>query len=121
MSQLLLRNIRIIAPNQPLLDGQIRDILIENGKITKIRTEIPFHTEGDIQVFEKPNACVSIGWFDVGTQMGDPGLEHREDLESVSNAAMAGGFTALAPFAINRQCANRFKINKKRLRSIFYV
>ena len=98
MPQLLLRNIRIIAPNQPLIDGQVRDILIENGKILKIGTEIPFDTEGEIQVFEQPNACVSIGWFDVGTQIGDPGFEHREDLESVSNAAMAGGFTALAPF-----------------------
>ena len=98
MPQLLLRNIRIIVPQQPLLDGQICDILIENGKILKIDTQIPFDTEGGIQVFEKPNACVSIGWFDVGTQIGDPGFEHREDLESVSQAAMAGGFTALAPF-----------------------
>ena len=98
MPQLLLRNIRIIAPQQPLLDGQIRDILIKNGKILKIDTEITLGTEGGVNVFDKPNACVSIGWLDVGTQTGDPGFEHREDLESVSKAAMAGGFTALAPF-----------------------
>lgn len=98
MPQLLLRNIRIIAPNQPELDGQIRDILIKNGKILKIDTNITLDTEGDVKVFEQPNACVSIGWLDVGTQTGDPGLEHREDLESVAKAAMAGGFTALAPF-----------------------
>ncbi len=98
MPQLLLRNICIIAPNQPLLDGQIRDILIENGKIFKIDTSITLEDESEIEVFEQPNACVSIGWCDVGTQIGDPGLEHREDLESVSHAAMAGGFTMLAPF-----------------------
>ncbi len=98
MPQLLLRNIRIIAPQQPLLDGQIRDILIKNGKILKIDSKIALEDESGIKVFEQPNACVSIGWLDVGTQTGDPGLEHREDLESVSKAAMAGGFTALAPF-----------------------
>jgi dihydroorotase len=98
MSQLLLRQIRIIAPNQPSLDGQVRDIFIENGKIVRIDTKITLDTEGGIQVFEQPNACASIGWLDVGTQTGDPGFEHREDLESVANAAMAGGFTALAPF-----------------------
>ncbi len=98
MPQLLLRNIRIIAPNQPELDGQIRDILIKNGKILKIDTGISLENEGEIEVFEQRNACVSIGWFDVGTQTGDPGLEHREDFESVSKAAMAGGFTGLAPF-----------------------
>ena len=98
MSQLLLRQVRIIAPNQPELDGQVRDILIENGKITKIDTQIVVNTEGDMKIFDQPNACVSIGWFDVGTQTGDPGFEHRENLESVAKAAMAGGFTALAPF-----------------------
>jgi dihydroorotase len=98
MPQLLLRNIRIIAPQQPLLDGQIRDILIKNGKILKIDIEIAPDTEGVTEVFDVPNACVSIGWLDVGTQTGDPGLEHREDFESVSKAAMAGGFTTLAPF-----------------------
>jgi dihydroorotase len=98
MSSLLLRQVRIIAPNQPSIDGQIRDILIENGKIAKIDTKTAFDTEGVVTVFEHANACVSIGWLDVGTQTGDPGFEHREDLESVAKAAMAGGFTALAPF-----------------------
>lgn len=108
MSQLLLRQVRIIAPHQPQLDGQVRDILIKNGKILKIDTQISLDSveernpdligKGGIKVFDAPNACVSIGWFDVGTQTGDPGLEHREDLDSVSSAAMAGGFTALAPF-----------------------
>ncbi|MBL7818624.1 MAG: dihydroorotase [Saprospiraceae bacterium] len=104
MLQLLLRNIRIVSPNQPDLDGQIRDIFIKNGKIVKIDTQIETDTvqgtllEEGVKIFEQPNACVSIGWFDVGTQTGDPGFEHREDLESVAQAAAAGGFTGLAPF-----------------------
>ncbi len=41
---------------------------------------------------------VSIGWVDIGTHGGEPGYEHRETLESLSNAAMAGGYTILAVF-----------------------
>jgi dihydroorotase len=36
------------------------------------------------------------GWFDLGTFVGDPGLEHKEDLESVTKTAAAGGFTEIA-------------------------
>jgi dihydroorotase len=39
---------------------------------------------------------LTIGWFDLGTYAGDPGLEQKEDLESVALAAAAGGFTELA-------------------------
>jgi len=41
---------------------------------------------------------VSLGWLDIGAQVGEPGFEHRENLQSVSAAAAAGGFTALACF-----------------------
>jgi dihydroorotase len=36
--------------------------------------------------------------MDLGAQVGDPGFEHREDLETASAAAAAGGYTAVAPF-----------------------
>jgi dihydroorotase len=34
--------------------------------------------------------------MDIGTQVGDPGFEHREDLQSATEAAIAGGYTMLA-------------------------
>src|SRR5690606_9066313 len=45
---------------------------------------------------EGEQLCVSPGWMDMGVQTGDPGFEHRENLESVGAAAAAGGFTAIA-------------------------
>jgi dihydroorotase len=42
------------------------------------------------------NAYASIGWMDVGVFAGEPGYEHRENLQSAAQAAAAGGFTALA-------------------------
>ncbi|MDZ7878159.1 MAG: dihydroorotase [Saprospiraceae bacterium] len=96
---LLLRNIYIIAPSQPDLDGQSRDIFINGeGKIQNIATANSLIADTKTRVFDTPNAHVSIGWFDVGAITGDPGFEHRETLETVSQAAMSGGYTTLAPF-----------------------
>jgi dihydroorotase len=96
---LLLRNVHIIAPSQLDLDGQNRDILISaDGKIAQIATANSLTVNDNIPVFDVPNAHISMGWFDVGALTGDPGLEHRETLETVSEAAMSGGYTTLAPF-----------------------
>lgn len=91
---LLLKNVQIV-------DGvgefpQKVDILMRNGTITAIGPEVtpPSGTE----VWEKPGTWVSPGWMDVGTHTGDPGYEHREDLEHATAAAAAGGFTAIACF-----------------------
>ena len=92
--QLLIRDARVVDPRSPH-HGQIRDILIEDGRISRIGTgiEVP-----SAQFFSYEGAWVSPGWMDIGTQVCDPGLEHREDLASAAAAAAAGGFTALAPF-----------------------
>ncbi len=96
---LLLRNIHIIAPSQADLDGQNRDIFINaKGKIERIAVANSLVADAKTRVFDAPNAHVSMGWFDVGALTGDPGLEHRETLETVSQAAIAGGYTTLAPF-----------------------
>lgn len=69
-----------------------KNVLIQNGKIAEI---------GDKQfaadrMLDASHMILSPGWFDLGTATGDPGQEHREDLDSVSKAAAAGGFTELA-------------------------
>lgn len=89
---LLLQQVKVIDPTSEF-NGQVVDIHIEDGHIKQISTTI--HIEG-IEIWKVEGACVSVGWLDVGTQIGDPGFEHREDLESAANAASAGGFTAVA-------------------------
>jgi dihydroorotase len=96
---LLLKQVRLVAPVQPELDGSVRDILIgDNGIIEKIADHITPPNALNIKTLEHANAHISIGWCDVGAQSGDPGLEHRETLDSLAQAAMAGGYTTLAPF-----------------------
>lgn len=89
---LLIKNVQIIDA-QSAYHLQTLDIFIENGIIKNIATDLQIE---NVEIFEAQGACVSPGWMDVGVQACDPGYEHREDLQSVANAAVAGGFTAIA-------------------------
>lgn len=83
-----------------IIDGKSKskpqDILIRDGRIVAIAPHI--QPEKDVEVWSSTHLCVSPGWVDVGVQTGDPGFEHRENLRSVTAAAVKGGFTAIAPF-----------------------
>ncbi len=87
----LIKSAQILDKNSPF-NGQVKNILVENGKIISIGNDTP---QAD-QVIEGKNLKVSIGWFDMRVTMGEPGLEHKEDIESVSKSAAAGGFTEIA-------------------------
>lgn len=89
---LLIKGATILAPGSALHEKK-RDILIRKGKIESIRAKID---EPKVKTVDAKGAFVSPGWIDIGVQVGDPGFEHREDLRSVSRAAAAGGFTAIA-------------------------
>ena len=89
---LLIKDAHIIDNNSPFHQKKA-DILIENGIITKIGHHI---ISQSAEVFKAENLHVSIGWFDMHANLGDPGLEHKEDLESGASAASFGGFTAVA-------------------------
>ncbi len=92
---LLLKNAKIIDSNSKH-DGKSMDILIQNGIIEKIAKKI--QAPPQTKIVKEKGLHISVGWMDIGTQVCDPGLEHREDLESVTQAAMAGGYTVLACF-----------------------
>ncbi len=89
---LLIKNAIIVDPGSKL-NGKKRDILIKAGSIQSIRTKIE---RSKAEVWDLGGACISIGWIDIGTQVGDPGFEHREDLESATQAAAKGGYTGVA-------------------------
>jgi len=77
------------------LNGKKRDLLIQEGRIEKIGTKL---NNKKAKVIAHKDLHVSIGWFDIGVHTGEPGLEHREDIQSITNAAAAGGYTGLACF-----------------------
>lgn len=48
------------------------------------------------KVIDAAGMILSVGWFDLGAYVGDPGYEQKEDVSSLLKTAAAGGFTELA-------------------------
>lgn len=92
-----------------------QDILIENGKITKIAARIK--NPKNYKEIILPNLHVSAGWFDSSVCFGEPGYEERETIEHGLEVAAKSGFTAIAlnpntnP-VIDNKSAVEFLINK---------
>lgn len=78
-----------IVDHSSSFNGKTMDILIENGKISKIDTEI----QSDAQLITADGLYVSIGWTDLRADFCDPGAEHKETIESGLKSAVFGGFT----------------------------
>ncbi len=90
--QLLIKNITVLHPGSPH-HRQTVDIFIQKGQITEIASGLQ---KIRVQEIDGANLMALPGLFDLGTTIGDPGLEHREDLRSATQAALQGGFTGLA-------------------------
>jgi dihydroorotase len=88
---LLIKSATIIDPNSPF-NQQIADVLIEKGIITQINLEI----EADAEVIDGEGKYISPGFFDLNCNIGELGLETKEDLYTGTKAAAAGGFTGVA-------------------------
>ncbi|GAB3763150.1 dihydroorotase [Spirosoma pomorum] len=91
--QLLIRAACVVDA-QSSFNGQRVDLLINNGLIQQIGQDL---TASDgVRVIEADNLHVSPGWFDLRASAQDPGFEHKEDIDSLCQAAAAGGFTDVA-------------------------
>lgn len=86
---ILIRKASILHPGSTL-HGQVKDILITNGIISKIGDNI---TDNADTIIEQDGLYVSAGWVDIYAHFCDPGFEFKETLETGAAAAAAGGYT----------------------------
>jgi dihydroorotase len=89
--KILIQAARILSPGSPFHQKK-KNLLISNGKITSIGDKSPAADK----IVDASGMFLSAGWFDLGTFVGDPGLEQKEDIRSLIAAAAAGGFTGVA-------------------------
>ncbi|QNF34604.1 dihydroorotase [Adhaeribacter swui] len=89
--QVLLKSVKVIAPASEFHQQTI-DIYIQDGVISAINPDLTL-LDAPLTTVEQPGLCVSAGWLDLNAWVGDPGLEHKEDLQSAALAAAKGGFT----------------------------
>jgi len=88
---LLIKSATIIDPNSPF-NQKVTDVLIEKGIIVEIAQEI----EAGAEIFDAEGKYMSPGFFDLNCNIGEPGLETKEDLYTGTKAAASGGFTGIA-------------------------
>ena len=89
--KILIQSAKILNAESPF-HKKIKNVLVHNGRITEIGDK---KYSAD-KVIGGKGMILSTGWFDLGTYIGDPGFEQKEDLTSAALAAAAGGFTGLA-------------------------
>ena len=88
--KLLIKGGRVINPETKW--DQVTDVLIEDGKIKAIAADL---TAEDAEVYPAEGKIVTPGLVDLHVHFREPGQEAKEDFESGSKAAAAGGFTTV--------------------------
>ncbi len=89
--QLILRQGRVVDPTQKL--DRVMDLGIEDGRVAEIAPRIRKKGRKEI---DARGLIVAPGFIDMHVHLREPGREDSETIESGTNAAARGGFTAVA-------------------------
>ena len=79
-------------------NGKKINVLIKDGKAQFNSSESDLKNTSELDF---SGAYLTQGFCDLYVNIGDPGFEYREDITSVANAAVAGGFTTICAIANN--------------------
>ena len=91
---MIIKNGRIIDPSSGYNENA--DLLIRDGKINAIGQ---FDDIYDDEIIDAENMVVAPGLVDVHVHFRDPGFTYKEDIQTGSDAAAAGGFTTVIAMA----------------------
>ena len=89
--KLLLKSAKIYDQNCPF-HLKRKDIFIENGILKAIDDKI--FVENTTEIISE-NLCVSNGWIDMRVHLREPGFEHIESMQELTDQAIKGGFTSI--------------------------
>jgi dihydroorotase len=94
MTHELLQQVRLLDPSTQT--DRVADVLIsETGVLQAIAPQIQQWPE-QTQVRDSTGLVLGPGLVDLYSTVGEPGFEARETLQSIAEAAVAGGFTRVA-------------------------
>ena len=88
----LLKGGRLVDPRHGI-DGTC-DILIEDGRFSRVGRDLPVSGATIVEV--PADWVVCPGFIDMHVHLREPGQEHKETIATGTEAAVAGGFTAVA-------------------------
>jgi dihydroorotase len=87
--RLLITGGRVVDPSQDI--DRPASLLIENGRVSAILS--PGEPVSDARTVDAAGKVVTPGLIDIHVHLREPGFEYKEDIESGTAAAAAGGFT----------------------------
>jgi dihydroorotase len=90
-ADLLIRGARVFDPREAV-DG-VHDVLIRDGEIAEIGTDL--QAPAGAEVLDGAGRHLFPGFVDPHVHLRTPGQEHKEDLDSGTRAAAAGGYVAV--------------------------
>ena len=85
---------QITIKSARLLDGQVVDLVLENGVISNIGNDLKFGT-----IVDAGSHLIIPGLVDLHTHLREPGREDSETVATGSMAAAKGGYTAISAMA----------------------
>ena len=92
-AELLLRGAHVIDPNAGI-DGA-HDVLVRNGEIAEIGAPASLQAPAGAQIVQAEGKHLFPAFVDPHVHLRTPGQEHKEDLETGTRAAAAGGYCAV--------------------------
>ena len=105
----------IILENCKTVDNKIVNIIIENGKISSIKKELKASEKNTDKIINIKENYVIPGLIDPHVHLRDPGLTHKEDWKSGSQAAAHGGYTTIIDMPNTKPLTNTLKaFNEKK-------
>ena len=87
---ILIKNGRVLNPATDT--DAIMDVLVEDGIVVKLEKDIKVETE---RVIDATGLYVMPGFIDLHVHLRDPGLLHKESVETGCQAAAHGGYTTI--------------------------
>ena len=99
---LVLRRASVLDPRTGI-DGTY-DVVVRGGEIAELAdpgsAELPAPgAGGDVELIEAEGRAVFPAFFDPHVHLRTPGQEHREDIETGTRAAAAGGYCGILAMA----------------------
>jgi dihydroorotase len=92
-ANLLFRGVHALDPRAEL-DGPV-DVLVRNGEIAEIGEAGTLEPDAGVEVVDGAGRHLLPAFFDPHTHLRSPGQEYKEDLDTGTRAAAAGGFCAV--------------------------
>jgi len=92
MTALLIKGGRIVDPANSL--DAPRDLRLRDGAVSEIAQRL--EAQSGEAVIDAAGAIVAPGFVDMHVHLREPGLSHKERIETGTEAALRGGFTSVA-------------------------